>query len=62
MVYKVKIVERLEKEVEVEADDSLQAEEIVRRAYLNDEYDFFSSSVHVDAVSVLYNEEFYPLL
>ena len=56
MLYKVKIVEHLEKEVEVNAVDSLQAEDIVRRAYLNDEYDFFSGNVYIDAVGICDNE------
>ena len=56
MVYKVKIVEHLEKEVEVDAVDSLQAEDIVRHAYLNDEYDLFSGNVHIDAVGICNNE------
>lgn len=62
MIYKVKIVEHLEKEVEVDAVDSLQAEDIVRRAYLNDEYEFFSGHVHVDAIAVKEENGFTPIL
>lgn len=62
MLYKVKIVEHLEKEVEVDAVDSLQAEDIVRRAYLNDEYDSFAGEVHVDAIGIFDNCQFVPIL
>lgn len=62
MIYKVKIVEHLEKEVEVEAADRGEAEEAVRQAYLNDEYDVFTGEVHVDAIGVCDNGEFIPIL
>ena len=62
MIYKVKIVEHLEQEVEVEAADRGEAEEAVRQAYLNDEYDVFTGEVHVDAIGVRDNGEFIPIL
>ena len=62
MIYKVKIVEHLEKEVDVEAADRSEAEETVRQAYLNDEYDVFTGEVHVDAIGVLDNGKFTPIL
>lgn len=62
MIYKVKIVEHLEKEVDIEASDRSEAESAVRQAYLNDEYDVFTGEVHVDAIGVLYLGEFVPIL
>lgn len=62
MVYKVKIVEHLEKEVEIEAADRSEAEETVRQAYLNDEYDAFAGEVHVDAICIFDNCQFVPIL
>lgn len=62
MIYKVRIVEHMEKEVEVEAADRSEAEAAVRQAYLNDEYDVFTGEVHVDAIGVLDNEEYVPIL
>lgn len=62
MIYKVKIVEHMEKEVDVEAADRSEAEETVRQAYLNDEYDVFTGEVHVDAVAALDQGEFVWIL
>ncbi len=61
MIYKVRIVEHLEKDVEVEAADRGEAEAAVREAYLNDEYDVFTGEVHVDAIEVLEREKFIPI-
>lgn len=35
---------------------------VVRQAYLNDEYDVFTGEVHVDAIGVLDLGEFVPIL
>lgn len=58
MIYKVRIVEYLEKEVEVEASNAFHAEALVREAYLNDEYDTFLGEVHVDAIGVYDGKQF----
>lgn len=62
MIYKVKIVEHLEKEVDIEASDRSEAESAVRQAYLNDEYNAFAGEVQVDAIGIFDNCQFVPIL
>lgn len=62
MIYKVKIVMCCEKEVEVEAATCSEAEAVVRQAYINNEYDEFTGEVHVNAIGVLEDGEFTPIL
>lgn len=61
MIYKVRIVEHLEKDVEVEAEDRSEAEDEVRVAYLNDEFEEFAGEVRVDAIGVFENGRFIPI-